>query len=171
MRAFRCWCARSDAWPCGDERGFTYPPSCANAGTPGIADPGAGLVRFIRDELPDVRIVPIPGPSAVTAILSVAGVDADRFTFLGYPPHQKGRRSFFTLLSSIEVRPIVLYESPHRIDRTLADLAATLGEEHPATIGRELTKLHEEIFRGSLAEARRAFAHDRRRGEFALVIP
>ncbi len=142
-----------------------------DAGTPGISDPGARVVRFVRQELPGSSIVPIPGPSALTAALSVSGVNADRFTFLGYPPHRKGRAAFFGKLASVEVKPVVLFESPHRFQKTLASIVDVLGEDAPVVVARELTKMYEEVFSGSLGEAIAHFIRERLRGEFVLIVP
>jgi len=141
-----------------------------DAGTPSISDPGSRLVAFIRQELPDVKIVPIPGPSALTAALSVAGVNADQFTFFGYPPHKKGRQKFFKELKDTEIRPIVLYESPHRIVKTLDNLAEVFGQNYKIVVCRELTKVYEEIFMGTVENALEHFRGERQRGEFVLII-
>ncbi|MCP6719851.1 MAG: 16S rRNA (cytidine(1402)-2'-O)-methyltransferase [Patescibacteria group bacterium] len=143
----------------------------SDAGTPGISDPGSRLVRFIQEELPDAKIIPIPGPSALVTALSVSGVNADRFTFLGYPPHKKGRQTFFKKLEIIEVRPIVLYESPHRLEKTLASISEVFGEGYEIIVARELTKLHEEIFRGSMLETQSHFQGEKKKGEFVIIIP
>lgn len=142
-----------------------------DAGTPGIADPGWKLVRYVRKKLPEVPIVPVPGASSVTAALSVSGIPAGSFTFLGYPPQKKGRATFFRDLAALTVRPVVLFESPHRISKTLAELGNAIGEERVAFIARELTKLHEEVWTGTLLEARERFSGSRGRGEFVLIIP
>lgn len=142
-----------------------------DAGTPGIADPGWKLVRYVRKKLPETPIVPIPGASSVTAALSVSGIPAGSFTFLGYPPQKKGRATFFRGLSALAVRPIVLFESPHRIRKTLAELGNALGEEREVFVGRELTKLYEECWTGTLVEALEQFKGKRERGEFVLVLP
>lgn len=142
-----------------------------NAGTPGIADPGTRLVAFVRGELPTAQIVPVPGPSALTAALSVAGVGAEHFTFAGYPPHKKGRQTFFLGLCHATLRPIVLYESPHRIAKTLEALGQVFSMDAEMIVARELTKIYEEVWRGSIAEAAAHFTGERRRGEFVLIIP
>ncbi len=142
-----------------------------DAGTPGISDPGSRLVDFIKKEIPDAKIIPIPGPSAITAALSASGLNADQFTFLGYPPHKKGRKTFFENLKKIEIRPVVFYESPHRIEKTLEAIAEALGSENEIIVARELTKVHEEIWRGSAKGAQSHFQGERRKGEFVLIIP
>ena len=141
-----------------------------DAGTPGIADPGTRLVSAVRASLPEVSIVPIPGPSALTTALSAAGMPAEHFAFLGYPPAKKGRETFFRELAVLAIRPVVIYESPHRVEKTLANLEKALGGEHEIFVARELTKMYEEIWSGSVHEALTHFIGDHLRGEFVIVI-
>lgn len=141
----------------------------SDAGTPGIADPGARLVGAVLAELPQAVIVPLPGPTAIGAVLSASGVPAEQFAFLGYPPHKKGRKTFFANLKSLTLWPAVIYESPHRIAKALASIEEALGGERRLVIGRELTKLHEELFRGTVAEALLRFKEGAK-GEFVIVI-
>src|SRR3989344_9162961 len=115
----------------------------SDAGTPGISDPGARLVAYIRNTLPDAKIEAIPGPSALTAALSIAGISADRFLFLGFLPHKKGRQTAVKKIAASEV-PVILYESPHRILKFLGELANAAPKAR-VPIARELTKIHEEI--------------------------
>ncbi|MEK7087004.1 MAG: SAM-dependent methyltransferase, partial [Patescibacteria group bacterium] len=129
------------------------------------------LISFIRQELPAAEIIPIPGSSALTAVLSVSGIRADQFTFLGYPPHKKGRQTFFKVLKEIETRPIIFYESPHRVEKTLKMLREFFGPSYEIIVGRELTKVHEEIWQGSLAEAENHFQAENKKGEFVIIIP
>ena len=138
----------------------------SDAGTPNIADPGAKLVAYLRDKAPDVGIVPIPGPSAIAAALSVSGVNADKFTFLGYPPQKKGRQTFFNKLKTIDIKPIVFYESPHRLGKTLEALG-----EADIIVTKELTKVHEEIWRGKASEAAGYFKGEKGKGEFVIIVP
>ena len=135
------------------------------AGTPGVSDPGSDLARAAAEA--GHAVVPVPGPSAVAALLSVAGVPADRFTFLGFPPRKAGERR--RLLESIAEHrwATVLYESPHRVIATLEALLEVLGDRE-VVVGREMTKLHEEVWRGTVSEALEHFA--KRRGEFTLVV-
>ena len=126
----------------------------SDAGTPGISDPGARLVKAVREHpyiLKDVGVLieAIPGPSALTAALSVAGIDSSEFTFLGFLPHKKGRQTLLKKIAANEF-PTVLYESPHRILKLLKELE-TLKVSH-VTIARELTKIHEEVIAGTPAE-------------------
>ena len=137
----------------------------SDAGTPGISDPGLELVKAAS--YAGFPVVPIPGPSAVAAALSVSGIPADRFLFLGFLPRRKGER--LALLQSVKGLPftLVLYEAPHRLQRSLADILEALGDR-PLTALREGTKLHEEVFRGSVSDAIEHFQQPR--GEFTLVV-
>lgn len=137
----------------------------SDAGTPGISDPGCELVEASREA--GFQVVPVPGPSAVTAALAVAGVDADRFLFAGFPPRKRGARRALLESLAAERRPLVLFEAPHRLLDTLTDLDETLGDRR-VVVCRELTKLHEEVFRGTASEALGYFREPR--GEFTLVI-
>lgn len=139
-----------------------------DAGTPGISDPGGKLVQAVAAQLPDVQIVPIPGPSAVIAALSVSGFPSDRFVFLGFPPHKKGRNTYFSSLAERE-ETIVFYESTHRIEKTLAELGACIGNRL-IMVGRELTKLHETLYRGTTAEVTEQLKTTSMRGEFVIVV-
>lgn len=141
-----------------------------DAGTPSISDPGARLVAYVREHAPEVSIVPVPGPSALTTALSVAGVSANSFTFLGYPPHKKGRKTFFKGMRDIIVRPVVLYESPHRLRRTLEGIAEVLGNDTSLVIAKELTKIYEELWHGTCAQAIVYFVGKKGKGEFVLII-
>jgi len=142
----------------------------SDAGTPGISDPGARLVAYIREHVPEVSIVPIPGPSALVTAWSVAGVSADSFTFLGYPPHKKGRKTFFGSVRDIGIRPVVLYESPHRLQKTFAGILETMGEDATLVVAKELTKIYEEIWRGSVVDAAKYFSKEKGKGEFVIII-
>ncbi|MEN9413411.1 MAG: rRNA ((1402)-2-O)-methyltransferase [Candidatus Parcubacteria bacterium] len=137
----------------------------SDAGTPGISDPGARLVAAVR--VAGYRVDAIPGASALTAALSIAGLESDAFVFIGFLPHKKGRQ---TALKEIVARdmPTVLYESPHRILKLLKELE-TVGIEC-VSIGRELTKMHEEFIVGTPAEL--AASLEKRgavRGEFVVI--
>lgn len=145
-----------------------------DAGTPGISDPGSALVREVRDRLQgEVRIVPIPGPAALTAALSIAGVPTDTFTFLGFLPHKKGRQTLFEEIAESD-RTMVFYESPHRIEKTLTSLAEHLDGDRRVIILRELTKIYESFVEGSASEVQQYFLDhpDEVRGEFVgIVVP
>lgn len=143
-----------------------------DAGTPGISDPGSELVRQARERLGDaVRIEAIPGPSALTAALSIAGVPTNEFVFLGFLPHKKGRQTLFREIADTE-RTVVFYESPHRIEKALASLAEVLPEERKVSVLRELTKIHESVVEGSAQTVADYFARhtDEVRGEFVVVV-
>ncbi len=143
----------------------------SDAGTPSISDPGALLVRHIREELPQARIVPIPGPSALITALSASGLDTSSFTFLGFLPHKKGRETLFKEIAEAQ-RTVVFYESTHRIMKTLASLKEHLSEKRQMAIGRELTKKFEEIVSGTPAELENYFATqpEKTKGEFVVLV-
>ena len=139
-----------------------------DAGTPGISDPGFVLVRDARAA--GIPVVPVPGPSAVAAVLSAAGVPADRFVFEGFLPIKPGRRiNRLTALRELETT-LVLYESPHRILATLEAIVTVFGERE-IVVARELTKQFEEIVRAPAAAHRERLAAAGVRGEFTVVIP
>ncbi|MFC1937424.1 16S rRNA (cytidine(1402)-2'-O)-methyltransferase [Chloroflexota bacterium] len=137
----------------------------SNAGTPGVSDPGYELVVAARQR--GIRVVPVPGPSAIMAALAVSGMPADRFNFIGFLPHQAGSRR--RLLESVagESGTIVALETPHRLLASLDDMQLPLGDRRIA-VCRELTKFYEEVFQGTISQAREHFAEPK--GEFTLVI-
>lgn len=139
----------------------------SDAGTPGISDPGAVLVKKAREA--GITIVPLPGPSALTAALSAAGITDGTFLFLGFPPAKKGQRQ--KLLSTFIEAPwaLVFYESPHRIDALLADVLAILGDRQ-AFWARELSKLYEDLQAGSISQLLALATGKKNRGEFVLII-
>lgn len=141
-----------------------------DAGTPGISDPGSFLISEALKAIPDLKVVPIPGPNAAIAALSVSGFPTDEFVFLGFPPHKKGRQTFFKNISEIE-STIVFYESKHRILKALNDLEkfSELGERK-IMIARELTKQFETIYRGTLTEIKPRLTDKNLLGEFVVVI-
>ncbi|GIV11599.1 MAG: hypothetical protein KatS3mg020_1090 [Fimbriimonadales bacterium] len=138
-----------------------------DAGTPGISDPGGALVEAAHRM--GIRVVPIPGASAVTAVLSVAGLPAHRFRFEGFPPRKEGARRKFLEAMQHEDAPIVFYESPHRLLKTLQAAYDALGD-CTVVIGRELTKRFEEVFRGKLSEAMARWQTKPPKGEFVVVV-
>lgn len=142
-----------------------------DAGTPGISDPGSIVVAKVRERLPDAAIVAIPGVSALTTALSIAGMPTADFVFLGFLPHKKGRQTLFREIAESE-RAMVFYESPHRIMKTLASLAEALPETKTIAIARELTKIYEEIVRGNAKEILDYFEthKDKQRGEFVIIV-
>jgi 16S rRNA (cytidine1402-2'-O)-methyltransferase len=150
----------------------------SDAGTPGISDPGSELISRIRKECApdiiagDIKIESVPGPSALTAALSIAGVPCADFTFLGFLPHKKGRETLFKEIASTE-RTMVFYESPHRIIKTLVSLEKHLADSSKKlTVCRELTKIFEEVVSGTAPEVKSYFeAHaDKVRGEFVVIV-
>ncbi len=136
-----------------------------DAGTPGISDPGMKLVAEARAI--GARVESVPGVSALATALSVAGLSLDEFVFLGFPPHKKGRQTFFARIKS-EPRAAIFYESPYRIEKALAALPA----ERRVTVCRELTKLHESVVSGTATEVAEYFkAHPGEvRGEFVVIV-
>jgi 16S rRNA (cytidine1402-2'-O)-methyltransferase len=141
-----------------------------DAGTPGISDPGNELIERIRVEAPDTKIEPIPGPSAVTAALSVAGLPTNEFLFLGFLPHKKGRKTLLDEIARIE-RTVVLYESPHRIGKLAGELALRMPERR-MVVARELTKMFESVVVGSVAEVAEKISTGRipAKGEFVVIL-
>jgi len=146
-----------------------------DAGTPGICDPGNYLVakllsEKLLSEISDLKIISIPGPNAAIAALSISGFSTDEFVFLGFPPHKKGRQTFFKNISEIE-STIVFYESKHRILKALDNLEklSKLGNRQ-IMIARELTKQFETIYRGTLAEIKPRLTDKNLLGEFVVVI-
>ena len=140
-----------------------------DAGTPGISDPGNELVsRVFEAGLQTVRIVPIPGVSALTTIASIAGFPMDRFLFLGFPPAKKGRKKFFEEIAQSKY-PVILYESPYRIMKTLHELKTT-NYQLQTVVGRELTKKFESVHRGTISEVIDEIKKGELKGEFVIVI-
>ncbi|MFZ2555754.1 MAG: 16S rRNA (cytidine(1402)-2'-O)-methyltransferase [Minisyncoccia bacterium] len=139
----------------------------SDAGTPGISDPGTKLVALVRGA--GFQPVAIPGPSALTAALSIAGVPTEEFVFLGFLPHKKGRQTALKTIAE-EGRTIVLYESPHRIIKLLGEFIEHIGERQ-VSIGRELTKMYEEMLSGTPDELRaRLETAGSARGEFVVIV-
>lgn len=141
-----------------------------DAGTPGLSDPGGVLVHEILGELGDeVSIVPIPGVSALTTIISVAGVPTDKFTFLGFLPNKKGRQTLFQEIAASE-RSVIFYESTYRIIKALESLVSVLAPARRIVVGRELTKQFETVYRGSAAEVLAELQADTVKGEFVVIV-
>lgn len=145
----------------------------SDAGTPGISDPGARLVAAVRAQVKRsdlfTKIEAIPGPSALTAALSISGLDTAAFTFLGFLPHKKGRQTALKKIAQSDI-PVVLYESPHRILKLLKELVALTISK--VTIARELTKVHEEVLSGTPTELLAHFSSHPAsvRGEFVVIV-
>jgi 16S rRNA (cytidine1402-2'-O)-methyltransferase len=142
----------------------------SDAGMPAISDPGSRIVQALADAALPVRVV--PGPSAVSAALAVSGLPAGRYWFAGFLPRKGPERAVRLTELAGSGMTAVLYEAPHRVARTVADLAETCGPSRPFVAARELTKLHEEVWRGTLGEALSwlASAAGPRRGEWVLLI-
>ncbi len=143
----------------------------SDAGTPCISDPGVALIEAIRNEFGgEIEIISIPGPSALTAGLSIAGFPTHEFTFFGFLPHKKGRETLFKEMASSQ-RTSVFYESPHRILKTLESLNKFMPEKKIGLM-RELTKIHEQALIGASKELLNYFINnpDKIRGEFVVII-
>jgi len=139
----------------------------SDAGTPGISDPGFLIVReALKLGIP---IEVLPGPAAFVPALVGSGLPCDRFVFEGFLPVKKGRQTRLKELAE-EVRTLIFYEGPHRLPRTLADLAEHFGTERPAALARELTKLHEEFIRGTLSQLHEHCTRVSPKGECVLVV-
>ena len=140
-----------------------------DAGTPAISDPGGKLVNAVIQEFGTaVHIVPIPGPSAVVTALSLAGMSADRFVFLGFPPHKKGRQSYFDQLVHLNMTGI-FYESTHRIVKALHEIHERI-PDRALVVCRELAKLHETIYRGTAQEVIKQLEFTSSKGEFVVIL-
>ncbi|HEX6746115.1 MAG TPA: 16S rRNA (cytidine(1402)-2'-O)-methyltransferase [Longimicrobium sp.] len=140
----------------------------SDAGTPLLSDPGARIVREVVDA--GFAVIPIPGASALLAALVASGIEAETFTFLGFPPRKGPERAELLEEVAASPRAAVLYESPNRVARLLEDLAEACGPSRRVAVARELTKLHEEFFRGTLADAARHFAAGEVLGEIVVVV-
>lgn len=158
----------------------------SDAGTPGISDPGNELIakilfgdpdpkvrlseRFLKSDFrKDIEIIPIPGPSALTCLASIAGINISKFTFLGFPPHKKGRETFFRGVAEAKY-PVIYFESPHRVLKNL-ELLSKLKPSAKLIIGRELTKMFEKVVRGSADEILKYYKNnsDKVKGEFVII--
>ena len=137
----------------------------SEAGMPGINDPGYELILAVSQH--NIPVVPVPGPSAITTALAVSGLPTDRFTFIGFLPNKAAARRRALEAIAGEPGTIIVLEAPHRVAAALEDIMLVLGDRRIA-VGRELTKLHEEIFRGTVSEAIKHFTAPR--GEFTFVI-
>ena len=137
----------------------------SEAGMPGLSDPGYDLIVAAVER--GISVVSVPGPSAVITALVVSGLPTDQFVFVGFLPRRKGQRQRLLRSISDEARTIVAFEAPHRVREALTDIEEILGDRR-VSVCRELTKVHEEVFRGRMSQAREHFAEPR--GEFSLVI-
>ncbi len=133
----------------------------SDSGTPGISDPGNKLINHLAKSLPDLKIVPIPGPNAAVTAASISGFPMNKFVFMGFPPHKKGRQKFFKEVAESKY-PVIIYESPYRILKTLKELG-----QKEIVVGRELTKKFETIYRDKAEEIIKQI---KPKGEFVIVI-
>ena len=142
----------------------------SDAGTPAISDPGGRLVQMVVEAELEDEVIPIPGVSALTTALSAAGIPAERFLFLGFPPHKKGRQTLLRQAAASEY-PVVFFESKHRILKLLSELEALIPEKE-LIIGRELTKMFEHFYRGRAGELYQQIISDpgAQKGEFVVII-
>ncbi|MFC1663837.1 16S rRNA (cytidine(1402)-2'-O)-methyltransferase [Patescibacteria group bacterium] len=141
----------------------------SDAGTPGISDPGNKLISFIAEEKDfTVKTIPIPGPSAVTSAASVSGFAMDRFIFMGFPPTKRKRKKFFEEVVNLKY-PVIFYESPYRIIKTLNELQI-INQELKIVVCRELTKKFETIYRGRIDKVIEEIKKDKVKGEFVVVL-
>jgi len=138
-----------------------------DAGVPGISDPGNIVVKeAMRNK---IKVIPIPGVSALTALISVAGADMQKFLFLGFPPHKKGRKTFFENILKSDI-PVVYYDSVYRFIKNLEFLKNLGGDKKNIILGRELTKIYEEIIRGDIDSVLKYFKNKKVKGEISIII-
>ena len=141
----------------------------SDAGTPGVSDPGNKLIStIITSPGLVVKIVPVPGPSAVTAAASISGFPMDKFIFLGFPPTKRKRKKFFEEIVNSKY-PVIFYESPYRILKTLKELISFINERE-IVVCRELTKKFETVYRGEIEEVIKEIEKDKIKGEFVVVV-
>ncbi|MBF8280545.1 MAG: hypothetical protein HW383_318 [Candidatus Magasanikbacteria bacterium] len=139
----------------------------SDAGTPGISDPGNVLIEYLLRHEPELRIVPIPGPSAVTALLSVSGFPTDRFLFLGFPP-KKGQTAFWKEINETK-NTVIFFEAVHRILKTLSAMLNNVGDVQ-VCVGRELTKMFETIYRGKISDVILKIKATPQKGEYVIAV-
>lgn len=137
-----------------------------DAGTPGVSDPGGKLIELVLENFPSTKIIPIPGASALTALISVSGIAMDKFLFLGFLPHKKGRQTLIEEIKQSKI-PVVFFESVHRIHKALEALSDC--DKH-IIVGRELTKQFETIYRGKAKEVLKQIQTDKVKGEFVVIV-
>ena len=139
----------------------------SDAGTPGISDPGSKIVSEVSEL--GVEIIPIPGASALVAALSVSGLKGSKFLFLGFLPLRKGRKKLIEEIID-STMPVVFYESPHRIVKTLSQFMEYFGEKRLVSISREISKMFEETKRGTMFEVLQDFEKKKPKGEFVIIV-
>ena len=140
----------------------------SDAGTPGISDPGAVVVSMALDE--GIDVIPIPGPSALAAAMSVCGLSTEEFTFMGFLPSKQGARKRRLKELSHEARTLVFYESPHRIVDMMIDMEEAFGKEREAALFKELTKIHETVYRGTISDVLDMLEEEVIAGEYVVVV-
>lgn len=142
----------------------------SDAGTPAVSDPGSLLVKKVREELPEMPILSVPGPSALTSAFSTSGIVGGEFTFLGFLPHKKGRETLFKEIGGSE-RPYIFYESPHRLMKTLESLVK-FAPDRKVQVAKEITKIFEQYVLGTPQEVLEYFNSnkDKIRGEFVILV-
>jgi 16S rRNA (cytidine1402-2'-O)-methyltransferase len=139
----------------------------SDAGTPGVNDPGGKFVSFALGQ--GISVIPIPGPSALTTAISVCGFPMDEFAYDGFVPQKKGRETFFKLVSE-RTSASVFFESTHRILKTISLLSQNLESNRMLFIGRELTKIHETLYRGTIDDVKRKLEDTSHKGEFVIIV-
>lgn len=139
-----------------------------DAGTPGVSDPGNILVKAAIEN--NIVVLPIPGASAIASVISIAGIDMQQFSFFGFPPHKKGRETFFKKVAVSEI-PVMYYESPHRVLKNV-EMLLKFAPDKKIIIGRELTKMFEQVVRGSALEILAYFTENppKVKGEFVIIV-
>ena len=146
----------------------------SDAGTPGISDPGNKLIQEVihyferSSKITELKIIPIPGPSAVTAAASISGFAMDKFIFMGFPPTKKKRKKFFEEIAKAKYS-VIFYESPYRILKTLKELSSLIGSRE-IVVCRELTKKFETIYRGKIDEVIKEIEKSQIKGEFVVIV-
>jgi len=140
----------------------------SEAGTPLLSDPGYKLVGAVIEQ--GIKVVPLPGPSAITTALPASGLPTDQFLFVGFLARKKGERRRTLATLSTQTATLIFFEAPHRVRATLADMVEIFGQTRAVAVCRELTKLYEEIWRGTLAQAQQEWTERAPKGEFTLVV-
>lgn len=140
----------------------------SDAGTPGISDPGNKLIKEVLKEIPEVEIIPIPGPSAMLSLASVSGMNTDKFIFLGFLPSKNKRKKFFEEIKNYSY-PVIIYESPYRLIKTLEDIKSIMPWAE-VVVGKELTKMYEKIYRGLIEQVIKEIKKDGVKGEYTIII-
>ncbi|MEM5782465.1 MAG: 16S rRNA (cytidine(1402)-2'-O)-methyltransferase [Candidatus Aenigmatarchaeota archaeon] len=140
----------------------------SDAGTPGISDPGNKLIKEVLKEIPEIEIIPIPGASAIISLASISGLNTDKFIFLGFPPSKNKRKKFFEEIKNYSY-PIIIYESPYRLIKTLEEIKNFMPLAK-VVVGKELTKVYEKIYRGSIEQVIKEIKDDGVKGEYTIII-